>query len=131
MYKKSLLITFILISSMFCLRAQVESESIIQNSKVTVYYFHNEHRCVTCLAVEKKSKEIVRSLYKDRVDYKVYNLDGERGKNQAKKLGIAMQSLLIVKGDKVINLTVDAFRYAKNKPEKLEEIMKEKIDALL
>lgn len=128
---KLLILLLFLISSVNSLKGQVESEAISPDSKVTVYYFHNERRCVTCLAVEKESKEIVRSLYKERVEYRVYNLDGERGKNQAKKLGIAMQSLLIVKDDKVVNLTVDAFRFAKNNPEKLKAIMKEKIDALL
>lgn len=128
---KFLFITIVLLSSTFFLRGQGESEQLNQDSKVSVYYFHNERRCVTCLAVEKESKEIVKSLYNDRVEYKVYNLDGERGKAQAKKLGIAMQSLLVVKGDKIENLTVDAFRFAKSNPEKLKAIMKEKIDDLL
>ena len=112
------------------LLAQEESVPL-EKDEVKVYYFHNERRCATCMAVEKVTKEIVKDLYKGKVDYIVYNLDGERGKTAALKLGIAMQSVLVVKGDKIINLTTDSFRFARNKPEKLRGILKDNIDSLL
>lgn len=108
-----------------------ESGDLSKEDKIVTYYFHNERRCATCLSVEKVSKSIVKELYDGQVEYKVFNIDGDRGKAAAKKLGIEVQSLLIVKGDKIINLTVDGFRFAKNDPEKLKAIFKENIDPLL
>ncbi len=76
---------------------------------VTVYYFHLERRCLTCKTVESVSKAAVAELYNGSVKYKVFNLDGERGKEMAKKLKIAGQSLVIVQGETKIDITTESF----------------------
>jgi hypothetical protein len=47
------------------------------------------------------------------------------------QLGISGQTLLIVKGDKKFNITIEGFMYAEGKPEKYQSIIKQKIDSLL
>ncbi len=99
--------------------------------EVTVYYFHVERRCLTCKTVESVSKAAVAELYNGSVKYKVFNLDGERGKDMAKKLKIAGQSLVIVQGETKIDITTESFRYAKNDPDRVRALIKEKTDPLL
>ena len=98
---------------------------------VEVFYFHNARRCATCLAVETESKKIVEELYNDKVAFSAYNLEEKDGKALAGELGVSGQTLLIVSGEARINITNEGFMNARSNPEKLKQIMKEKIDPLL
>ena len=102
-----------------------------QAVKVEVYYFHYTHRCATCRAVESVSKEAVADLYGNKVSFTGYNLDEKAGEAKGKELGVSGQTLLIVAGDKKIDITNEGFMNARSNPDKLKQIIKEKIDSLL
>jgi len=108
-----------------------QTASSQKGSKVQVYYFHFTHRCATCMAVEKESEKAIAGLYGATVKFKAYNLDETEGQKMGEKLQISGQTLLIVYGNKRINLTNEGFMYARSNPGKLKEILKEKIDPLL
>lgn len=108
-----------------------KSTTVSKADKVNIYYFHYTRRCVTCNAVESVSKEAVAELYGDKVIFVSYNLDAEAGETKGKELGVSGQTLLIVFGDTKINITNEGFMYARTNPEKLKQIIKEKIDPLL
>ena len=59
------------------------------------------------------------------------SIEEPAGKAIADRVGVAGQSLMVVKGDQKENLINDGFMYAVRQPEKFREIMKEKIDPLL
>ncbi|MFO8087805.1 MAG: nitrophenyl compound nitroreductase subunit ArsF family protein [Bacteroidales bacterium] len=108
------------------------NESSVTNAdEVTVYYFHNARRCATCRVVEAESKKAVHDLYGDKVDFKIYNLESDAGEQKAKEIDVAGQSLLIVGGSEKINITNEAFMHARNNPQKLKQIIKEKTDPLV
>lgn len=107
------------------------NNKVLRYDKIEVFYFHFARRCVTCRTVEKVSMEAIKELYVDKVSFTSYNLDMPEGEIFGKKLGVAGQTLLIVYDDKKIDLTAKGFRYARNNPEKLKKIIKEKIDPLL
>jgi len=98
---------------------------------VEVFYFHNSRRCATCMAVEAESKDIINELYKDKVAFLAYNLEDNDGKERAGELGVSGQTLLIVSGETRINITNEGFINARSNPEKLKQIIKDKIDPLL
>ena len=108
-----------------------KSTNILKADKVEVNYFHYTRRCATCNAVESVSKEAVAELYGDKVIFTGYNLDEEVGKAKGKELDVSGQTLLIVAGDTKINITNEGFLNARNNPDKLKTIIKEKIDPLL
>jgi len=108
----------------------INSELAVAES-VEVFYFHNVRRCATCMAVEAESKDIVEELYRDKVAFSAYNLEEKDGKEMAGELGVSGQTLLIVSGETRINITNEGFMNARTNPEKLKQIMKEKIDPLL
>ena len=83
------------------------------------------------MAVEAESKDIINELYKDKVVFSAYNLEENDGKERAGELGVSGQTLLIVSGESRINITNEGFINARSNPEKLKQIMKEKIDPLL
>ena len=116
---------------------QAQADNSEKNTKVSiayeieVFYFHYTRRCVTCKAVEDVSKEAVAVLYGDMISFTGYNLEEQEGKEKSQDLGISGQTLLIVSGDTKINITNEGFMYARSNPEKLKQIISEKINPLL
>ena len=110
---------------------KVDNKKVAKTDKVEVFYFHYTRRCITCQAVENESKKAVEELYMGKVSFAGYNLEEPSGEQKGKELGVSGQSLLIVKGDTKINITNEGFMNARSNPEKLKEIIKEKIDPLL
>jgi hypothetical protein len=101
------------------------------DQEVEVFYFHYTRRCATCQAVETVSGEAVVELFGDRVPFKEYNLEEADGKQKATDLSVSGQTLLIVSGDKKINITNEGFMYARSNPDKLKQVISDKITPLL
>ncbi len=108
-----------------------ESTADIKAEKVELFYFHYTRRCATCNAVESVSKEAIAEFYGEEVSFADYNLDEQKGEDKGTELEISGQTLLIVAGDVKINITNEAFLNARSNPDKLKQIIKEKIDPLL
>ena len=132
---KVLLFFVMLLGFSFSSSAQTETKSesttVTEAPKVQMYYFHYTRRCETCKAVESVSKETVANLYGNKVSFAEVNLDEKEGKKIGKKLGVYGQTLIIIAGDQKIDITNDGFMNARNNPEKLKAIIKEKIDAII
>jgi hypothetical protein len=132
---KYLLISFMAMSMNMSCSAQTDKKNdnsrILDTGKVEVYYFHYTRRCITCLSVEKVSREAVAELYDGRVVFGDFDLEEEKGRQKGKQLGVSGQTLLIVSGETRINITNEGFMNARSNPDKLKQIIKEKIDSLL
>ena len=101
------------------------------SNKIEAYYFHNKTRCTTCKTVEAEAKADLKELYGDKVIFQALNLEEKSTEPIAQKLKVSGQTLLIVKGDKQVNLTNEGFLYAVNDPDKFKKIIKEKVDPLV
>ena len=102
-----------------------------KNAKIEMYYFHFNTRCETCRAVESEAQQDVKELFGKDVNFAAYNLDNSAGEKKGKELGVNSQILLVVKGNKRIDLTNEGFLYARTDPEKFKKIIEEKIKPLL
>lgn len=105
-------------------------------AKVQVYYFHYERRCPTCIAVEQETRKALIELYptfvkKGNITFQSVNLEEKSGEALADKLKVAGQSLVLVKGDVIKDLTEKGFLYAKSDPTKLKAEIKQEMDELL
>ena len=129
--KKFIFLSFamMLMSSFIC-TAQTQKKEATAANQIEAYYFHNSSRCVTCKTVEAEAKADLESLYGSQVTFKALNLEDEATKPIAKKLDVSGQTLLVVKGNKKVNLTNEGFMYARTNPKKFKSIIKEKVDAL-
>ncbi|NTV83712.1 MAG: hypothetical protein HGA23_05355 [Bacteroidales bacterium] len=123
----------------FSCMGQVEQKQDNVASEVTaqvgVYYFHFSRRCNTCVAVEENSKKAVEALYPEQVKsgeyfFQAVNLDEESGKAIGEKMDIGMQALVVVHGDKKIDITGEGFMYAHD-IEKLEAEIKKAVEKAL
>jgi hypothetical protein len=113
---------------------QTGTESEIA-AQVGVYYFHFERRCSTCISVEENSRKAVEELYPEQVKsgeyfFKAVNLDEEGGKEIGEKLGVGMQTLLVVYGDKKVDITGEGFMYVDNY-DRLKTGVKKAVDKAL
>ena len=132
--KKIILFTFaIALISSLSSNAQTTKKEVksVVSEKVEAWYFHMSVRCVTCKAVEAEAKKDLESLYGDKVSFRAINLEDDANKAISEKLKISGQTLLLVKGDRQINITNEGFKYALNNPEKFKTIIKEKVDGML
>ena len=107
----------------------------IDSKKVTVYYFHFTRRCATCMAVEENARKSLESQYPDEVksgDYSFIslNLDEEGTKETADKLGVGGQTMLVVRGDRKIDITAAAWMSARDS-EKMQAEIKSGVEKVL
>ena len=126
----ALLTVFFLLLTNLSLPAQ-SPDKVQKETKADVYYFHFNTRCATCKAVESEAQKNVTELFGKDVSFASYNLDEPAGESKGKELGVTSQILLVVKGDKRINLTNEGFMYARTNPEKFKKVIEEKIKSLL
>lgn len=127
----------IVLSSLSC-NGQANKQEIAQtvnSQKIIVYYFHFTRRCATCMAVEENARKAVDALYPNEVKSGEYsftslNLDEASAKEIANKLGVGGQTLLVVRGDKRIDITGSAW-LAAHDPDKMKVEVKSGIDKVL
>ena len=131
----SLLIVFL--SSVSCngQSTKQEGSKVMGSSKISVYYFHFTRRCATCMAVEENARKAVETLYSDEVksgDYSFtsLNLDEESTREIADKLGVGGQALLVVRGEKKIDITAAAWMAAHD-ADKMKSEIKSGIERVL
>ncbi|MFA9389121.1 MAG: nitrophenyl compound nitroreductase subunit ArsF family protein [Prolixibacteraceae bacterium] len=101
------------------------------DTSVKAYYFHATRRCATCQAVEEVTKEALKKYYGEKVSFESINNEEDAKNPMIAKYKISGQTLIIIKGDQVTNLTNEAFMYARTQPEKLKAKIKATIDPIL
>ncbi len=101
-----------------------------------IYNFHATRRCVSCVAIENTTTQALEKYFQKEVDEGrikrfIINVDEKENKKLVEKYEVYGTALYLVRSFKgkenTIDLTAEGFKYAKNKPEKLLEILKEKI----
>jgi hypothetical protein len=113
-----------------------EPLSLSPPKKVEVYYFHFSRRCSTCINVENETKKAVETLYPERVKkgeitFQSVNLDEKEGEAIGAKYKIEGQTLVVISGEKRVDLTDKGFLYANDSPEKLKAEIKKAIDGMI
>lgn len=134
-----LLMGLVAVSAQSCKRAPADNSTSLEvaldennkSSDVIAYYFYGSTRCVTCMAIETVSKEAIKEFYGDKVTFESINREDEKDNPLVKKYKISGQALIIVKGDKMVDLTNDAFLNARTNPDKLKNKLKSTIDEMM
>lgn len=103
--------------------------------EIEVIYFHYSRRCATCEAVENQTQAALKEYFNDKVEagtitFFTINIDDENNEALIDTYEISGQSLLVISGDKKVDLTNDAFMYVRSKPEKYRKIVKKTIEGL-
>ncbi len=136
----SALIVFSISSMSFKLTDNQENKDnekhLLGIKKLEVYYFHNVRRCATCQAVEDVTKKSLKELYPEMITagqivFLSVDIEDDSNKSLVKKYQVSGQTLLFVSNSKKVNLTNDAFMYARNNPDKLKSKIKKTVDKIM
>lgn len=111
-------------------KADCNTQKIVK-TEVMAYYFHATRRCATCEAVEKVTQETLKETYGDKVTFTSINREEDKDNALIEKYKINAQTLLIVKGGEVVDLTTNAFLNARSNPEKLQKEIIATVDEML
>ncbi len=118
-------------------KADVITDTVVASAdKVEVYYFHFSRRCVTCIAVENKTREAIVALYPDayskgKITFVSVNLEDDKSKPIAEKAKVTGQALVIMSGDFRKDLTAEGFMYANNNFDKFKAEIQKTVDPLV
>ena len=75
-------------------------ESLAAKAPVVAYYFHSNHRCPTCRAIEANGQAALADAVRDgRVEWRVVNFDEAANKHFARDHDLAFASLVLVAND--------------------------------
>lgn len=130
-------VLIVFLTSVSC-SGQENNQKVAQtvgSSKVSVYYFHFTRRCATCMAVEENARKAIEALFPNEVksgDYSFtsMNLDEASTKEIADKLGVGGQTMMVVRGDKKLDIT-GAVWMAAHDIDKMKVEIKSGIDKVL
>ena len=107
-----------------------EQNSKPQNNMVQVIDFHGTHRCATCNAIEKKTKEALNEYFKKDLDngtvtFQTINVDKKENleiSEEFEAFGTSLFLNIITDGkSEKIDLTDFAFTYAREKDDSFEK----------
>jgi hypothetical protein len=95
---------------------------------IQIVLFHLEQRCESCNAVEKETMWLLEEEYGEEIlsgelRFIPLNFQTENGKKAAGLLRASGQTLFVVKGDSIADLTSAAFMYASTHPEYYHEAL--------
>jgi len=113
-----------------CSRPSTKETEFAQQALVDVYFFHTRHKCETCDAIKGETTKSLEVFPADMVFLGIYNLDQEN-KELAESLGIKTLTLLVVKDEVRIDLTNEAYLYARSDPEKFRQALTAAIQSLI
>lgn len=113
------------------IKKEVQINNNNELAEVKAYYFHATRRCATCQAVEEVTKEAIKEYYGNKVTFESFNRDEKRDNPLMHKYQISGQTLLIINGNKKVDLTNDAFLNARTNPNKFKNKLKSTIDSMM
>ncbi|WP_445712780.1 nitrophenyl compound nitroreductase subunit ArsF family protein [Flavobacterium sp.] len=131
--KTKISILILLFATFFSCKNEVKEEvNIIENevqTDIQLVQFHTEHRCITCNAIEKLSKETIKG--NDKISFVLYNVDDEKNVKVAEQFEATGTSLYLYnsKTKTKKDLTEMAFMYAKNEGDKFKTELQKEISA--
>lgn len=108
-------------------------------NRIEVLDFHNEHRCATCLEIERLTKELISQNYADavkkgQITFKLINVDDKANADLVHKYTAYGTTLIIssVKGGKEEFTDLTNFAFLNfNKADKFKATLKKELDAAL
>ncbi len=114
---------------------QTTDTHVANDGKLHVYYFHTAKRCPTCLAIQQVTEQVLQTNYSqhlgDNIVYQVVNLSDPQNAALANTYQVAWSSLILHRDTLRIDLTQEAFAYARTEPERFLQLLNEYIQQLL
>lgn len=133
------IITGLLIFSVYSCREGNRNETgtfVADADYVQIVLFHLAQRCESCNAVENETILLLENEYGEevasgKVKFIPLNFQSENGKKAAELLRASGQTLFVVHGDSINDLTSAAFMFASTHPDYYREALRKALDNAL
>lgn len=133
------LLTVLLLLPVFsCLSGEKgnSGEYVRDADYVQIVLFHLAQRCESCNAVERETLLLLENEYGDEVaagtlKFISLNIQSGEGKKAAELLQASGQSLFVIRGDSITDLSGAAFIFASTRPDIYLEDMRKALDKAL
>ncbi len=71
-----------------------------KKDRVVIYDFHSEHRCVTCIAIEKAVKDVIHKHFEKQfeegtIEFELLNCESDENKDLVEKYGAFGTTLIV------------------------------------
>lgn len=115
--------------------SQTTDTHATNDGKLHIYYFHTAKRCPTCLAIKQTTEQVLQIHYAqhlgDKIVYQSINLSDPQNAALANTYQVAWSSLILHRDTLRIDLTQEAFAYARTEPERFQQLLNKHIQQLL
>ena len=115
--------------------SQTTDTHATNDGKLHIYYFHTAKRCPTCLAIEQTTEQVLQANYAqhlgDKIIYQAVDLSDPQNAALAHTYQVSWSSLILHRDTLRIDLTQEAFAYARTEPERFQQLLNEHIQQLL
>jgi hypothetical protein len=132
------MIWLVLLSGNACRTGEQDDSGVfVANADyIQIVLFHLAQRCESCNAVEQETQWLLEQEYAEevlsgKIRFVPLNFQNENGKKAAGLLQASGQTLFVVKGDSISDLTSAAFMYASTHPDYYREALKKALDQYL
>jgi len=103
---------------------------------VQIVLFHLAQRCESCNAVEHETAWLLQQEYREevlsgKIKFVALNFRDENAEKAARLLQASGQTLYVIKGDSMSDLTSAAFMYASTHPEYYHDALRKTLDQYL
>jgi hypothetical protein len=107
-----------------------DAESIINNAKVTVFYFHGTVRCINCVATQKVAQQTVNEYYAGNKDVEI-DISVKENQALAEKYQVFFSGLVIANAKTYNDITLQALSLSDSQPDRLKELIVDEVNSLL
>jgi hypothetical protein len=106
---------------------------VLDNAKVTVFYFHGKQRCVTCVTLQEVTQQAVAENFSGNADVQFLEVDVSEKINQAlaDKYEIVFSSLVVATPNDFKDISQEAFDLVMTEPEVLKALIAQEVNAYL
>ena len=133
-----LLVLLVLLAGNACRSGSqdVQDLYVADADHVQIVLFHLAQRCESCNAVERETEWLLEQEYREEVlsgniKFVALNFRDENAKKAARLLQASGQTLYVIKGDSIEDLTSAAFMYASTHPEYYRDALRKALDQYL
>ena len=134
----TLLVCLMLLSLFSCQPSNKANSGVyVQDADyLQIVLFHLAQRCESCNAVEDETLLVLEKEYGDelragQVKFISLNYQSQKGKEAASLLKASGQTLMLVQGDSITDLTSAAFMFASTRPDTYRQALREALDNAL
>lgn len=115
-------------------------ETVSDKDCVEVLYFHGRQRCATCLAIEKRTLELLDEGFTEpmksgKLLFRTIDISKEENRNLADKYEVTWSSLFVVRHknreESVVDMTEVAFMNARKSPEQFKKRLADCLNEML